>query len=107
MQPHNNHYIKKTSHARVINTERWFTPLLIIFPLLVSGLMIGTWYFKGYTQGIQTYNTELMIGVLILSINILFDIPFIKALSINQQQLGLFYPTNSKKNREDKHRSNQ
>jgi hypothetical protein len=107
MNPQTNQYLPRAPQSTVVKTELWFTPLLIIFPLIVSSIMISTWYLKGYNQGTPLYNAELIIGVLILIINICFDIPFLRSITISRQQLRLFSSPDAKKNREDKHRSNQ
>ena len=64
----------------VLRAELWLSPLLIIGPLVVSLLMIGNWYTYGYSLETSTYDGQLLLGVLILLGNLLFDIPFLKHL---------------------------
>jgi len=71
-------YIKKGSNfSKVIRTEILFTPLLIIFPLIVGIFLIHNWFDKGLDPA---YNGSLLLGITIIIGNIVFDIPFIKSL---------------------------
>ena len=74
-------YIKSdNSYEKVIRTEILFTPLLIIFPIIVSIFLIYDWFIRGFSVGNPAYNGELMLGIIILVDNIIFDILFIKSL---------------------------
>jgi hypothetical protein len=74
-------YIKKTENTdKVIRTEILFTPLLIILPMFVGLLFIYDWYNRGFLEGNSDYFGTLLLGIIILIINIIFDIPFIKSL---------------------------
>ena len=74
-------YMKKgNNYTKVIRTEIYFTPLLIIVPLIVSILIITDWYKRGFSLNNPAFNGELILGIVILVGNIAFDIPFIKSL---------------------------
>ena len=74
-------YLKKEkSTSKVIRTEVLFTPILVIVPFIVGLIFIYDWYVRGFIEGNSGFTGELMIGVVIISINIIFDIPFIKSL---------------------------
>ena len=78
----NKEYLKiEHKNFKVIKTEILFTPLLIVFPLIVAGTLISDWYLKGYVQGNSSaFEGELILGIIILIGNIVFDIPFVKSL---------------------------
>ena len=67
---------------RNIRTEVLFTPLLVILPIVIAIFLIYDWFCRGFLQGFSIYDSELMIGVIILIANIIFDIPFIRSLII-------------------------
>lgn len=68
-------------NLKVIKTEILFTPLLIIFPLIIAGSLISDWYLRGYVPGNSSaFEGELVLGIIILIGNIMFDIPFVKSL---------------------------
>ena len=68
------------NYAKVIRTEILFTPLLIIVPIIVSVFLIYDWFTRGFLVNNPAYDGELMLGIIILIGNIIFDIPFIKSL---------------------------
>lgn len=71
-------YIKKGSNfSKVIRTEILFTPLLIIFPLVVGFFLIFSWFDKGFDP---LYFGSFILGIVIIIGNIAFDVPFIKSL---------------------------
>jgi hypothetical protein len=71
-------YIKKGStFSKVIRTEILFTPLLIIFPLVVGIFLINSWFDKGLDP---IYFSSFILGIIIIIGNIAFDIPFIRSL---------------------------
>ena len=71
-------YIKKDNNfSKVIRTEILFTPLLIIFPIIVGIFLIYDWIDNGFAFH---YYGSLIIGIIIIIGNIAFDIPFIKSL---------------------------
>ncbi len=65
---------------KVIKTEAMLTPLLIILPLIVAVFLINDWFFSGFLKGNSAYNGELLLAIIILIGNIMFDVPFIKSL---------------------------
>lgn len=74
-------YLKKENNTKkVIRTELLLTPILVFMPLFIGLLFIYDWYSRGFTEGAFGYFGTLLIGVIILVSNILFDIPFIKSL---------------------------
>jgi len=74
-------YIKKEStDEKLLRAELLFAPLLIIAPVLISVFLINDWFVRGFSTGVSNYDGELLLAVIILSGNILFDIPFIKSL---------------------------
>ena len=74
-------YIKKEgANEKLLRAELLFAPPLIIAPVLVSVFLINDWFVRGFSTGISNYNGELLLAIIILSGNILFDIPFIKSL---------------------------
>ena len=68
------------NYVKVIRTEILFTPLLIIVPIIVSVFLIYDWFTRGFLANNPSYDGELMLGIIILIGNIIFDIPFIKSL---------------------------
>lgn len=63
-----------------LRTELLFTPLLVIVPILISIFLINDWYVRGFMQGNAAFDGELLLGIIILVGNMLFDIPFIRFL---------------------------
>ena len=72
-------YLKK-DNEKLIRMELWFAPLLIVSPFLVSILLIWNWFYRGYLTGSSAFDGELLLAVIIMIGNIIFDIPFIKSL---------------------------
>ena len=76
-------YVKKNYHfSRLIRTEILFTPLLIGLPLIVGSFLIYDWYIRGVVGNCTAYKGELILGIIIIIGNIVFDIPFIKSLRV-------------------------
>jgi len=74
-------YLKKEgTNKKLLRAELLFAPPLIIAPVLVSVFFINDWFVRGFSTGISDYNGEILLAIIILSGNILFDIPFIKSL---------------------------
>lgn len=73
-------YIKNHDNSKVIRTEILFAPLLIVLPLIVGFLLINDYYLRGFIGNNPNFFGELILGIVIIVGNILFDIPFIKAL---------------------------
>jgi len=68
------------SKLKVIKTEILLTPMLIILPLLVAGFFINSWFINGFSKGISSYNGELILAIIIIVGNIIFDIPFVSSM---------------------------
>ena len=74
-------YMKnQSSNERIIRTEILFTPLLVILPIFIGLMFIYDWYSRGFVEGNPGYLGTLIIGIIIIIGNILFDVPFIKSL---------------------------
>ncbi|MCK5261087.1 MAG: hypothetical protein KAJ44_02800 [Thermoplasmatales archaeon] len=71
---------KGRNNTRLMRLELWFTPLLIILPIVVSIFLIRDWFYRGFSLGISTYDGELFLAIIILVGNIVFDVPFLKSL---------------------------
>jgi len=81
MQKNDEEYLKtEYNNLRIVRTEILFTPLLVLLPLVISGLLINDWFFSGFSKGVSGYDGELMLAIIILVSNIMFDIPFIRSL---------------------------
>ena len=81
MEYNEKEYMKNESNdLRMVRTEILFTPLLVLLPLIVAGFLINNWYFSGFSKGVSGYEGELMLAMIILVFNIVFDIPFIRSL---------------------------
>ena len=82
-------YIKTNNHnAKAIRTEILFTPLLIIAPLLIGIFLINDWYVRGFSVNNPAYNVELMLGIIIIIGNVMFDIPFLKSLKTMRKEIN-------------------
>jgi hypothetical protein len=68
------------SDLKVVKTEIMLTPLLIVLPIVVAIFLINDWFFSGFLKGNSVYNGELLLAIIILVGNIMFDIPFIISL---------------------------
>ena len=74
-------YLKgNADDAKLVRTEVIFTPLLILLPVFVSILFFYDWFHRGFSMGSSAYDGELILAVIILVGNILFDIPFVSSL---------------------------
>ena len=74
-------YMKSQNNTeRVIRTEILFTPFLVIFPIFIGLLFIYDWYSRGFVEDNLGYFGTLVLGIIIIIGNALFDIPFIKSL---------------------------
>ena len=71
---------KKQTQPIILKAELIITPFLVIIPFIVSFIFIMEWYFNGFLQKNTIYNGELLIGIIIFFINILFAIPFLKGI---------------------------
>lgn len=81
MNKENMKYLQNgSSNAKIIRTEILLTPLLVFAPLAVGFLLIYDWITRDFLTGELDLLGELMLGIIILTCNIMFDIPFIKSL---------------------------
>ena len=77
----NMEYMKKEKNIKkIIRTEILFAPMLIIVPLIVGIIFIYEWYTRGFLSGDSSFNINLILGIIIIIGNILFDVPFIISL---------------------------
>ena len=75
------YYLKvKRSDKNIVRTEILLTPLLIGLPMIIGILFICDWFYRGFLTYSSVFNGELILGIIILVSNILFDIPFIRSL---------------------------
>ena len=74
-------YLKKEKNfSKIIKTEILFAPFLIILPLIVGSAFIYEWFSRGFITGDSSFDFELILGIVIIIGNIMFDVPFIKSL---------------------------
>ena len=71
---------KEKKNSSLNKIELWFTPILIIVPMVISLFFLQDWYFRGFLFNNSTYDNELLIGLVILIGNIIFDIPYLKSI---------------------------
>lgn len=77
----NMEYLKKERNTKkLIRTEILFTPILVIFPIIVGLILIFNWYIRVFLEGRIGFESELILGLIIIFGNLVFDIPFIKSL---------------------------
>ena len=80
-------YLKKEKgNVKLRRAELWLAPLLILAPILVSVFLINDWFVRGFSTGISRYDGELLLAVIILAGNILFDISFIKSIKTSSRK---------------------
>jgi hypothetical protein len=72
----------ETIQKLLLRLELWFAPLLIIVPLVVSFFFFSEWYIKGFSARSSLYDGELLIGLLLLIGNLMFDIFFLRSVRI-------------------------
>ena len=81
MDDTNKEYLKTDyDDLKIVKSEIFFTPMLIVLPLLVGVFFVYDWFCRGYSLGVSDFNGELIFGVIILVSNILFDVPFVSSL---------------------------
>ena len=81
-------YIKNVDsyENRIFRTENILVPLLVIAPLLVGFFLIHDWYLRDFLWNEFDLVGELMIGIIIIIGNIMFDIPLIRSLKRNKKR---------------------
>jgi hypothetical protein len=68
------------SDLKVVKTEIMLTPLLIVLPIVVAAFLINDWFFSGFSKDLSERDGELILAIIILIGNIMFDVPFIRSL---------------------------
>jgi hypothetical protein len=102
MKNNSKEYLKTDySNLKVIKTEILLTPILIILPLVVAGFLINDWFYSGFSKGVSSYDGELMLAIIILVVNIMFDIPFVSSM-VQYKKILSQYKKLSKKLKEIK-----
>jgi len=87
MEKKDMYYLKlKRSDKNIVRTEIFLAPLLIGLPLIIGILFIIDWFFKGFLTCSSVFDGELMLGVIILFSNVIFDVPFIRSLWMSFRQ---------------------
>jgi hypothetical protein len=72
----------KNIQKLLLRLELWFAPALIIIPIGVSLFFVWDWYMRGFSTGSSIYDGELLLGLLLLIGNLMFDIFFLRSLRI-------------------------
>lgn len=80
----------KKIYDKLVRAELLFMPLLIIVPILASAFLIYDWYTRGFLLSNSAFDIELILGIIILIGNIMFDIPFVKSLKTIRKQKDYF-----------------
>jgi hypothetical protein len=70
----------KVIQKLLLRLELWFAPLLLLIPFIVSLIFLWEWYVKGFIIGVSGYDGELLLGLLLLVGNLVFDIPFLRSI---------------------------
>ena len=73
-------YLETEDGEKRIKLEILFTPIILTVPFIVGVLLIYDWYNRDITLNQLELEGELMLGIIILIVNIIFDIPFVKSL---------------------------
>jgi len=69
-----------TIQRLLLRLELWFAPLLLLVPIIASVVFLLEWYTKGVINGSSEYDGELLLGLLLLVGNLVFDIPFVRSI---------------------------
>lgn len=80
MNEENMKYLKNNNNSKILRTEILFAPILIVLPFIVGILLINDYYTRGIIGQDPKYFGELILGLVIIIANIIFDIPFVKSL---------------------------
>ena len=86
MNEENMKYIKNNNNSKVLRTEILFAPILIILPFIVGVLLVNDYYTRGIIGGDPKYFGELILGLVIIIANIIFDIPFVNSLIAKKEK---------------------
>jgi len=76
-------YLETEDGGKRIKLEILFTPLILTVPFIVGILLIYDWYNRDITLNQLELEGELMLGIIMLVVNIIFDIPFVNSLRKN------------------------
>jgi len=77
---------KENIQKLLVRLELWFAPLLIIMPMSVSMFFIWDWYMRGFSQGSLLYDGELILGLLLLCVNFIFDVLFLRSIRLQKKK---------------------
>jgi hypothetical protein len=55
-------------------------------PMGVSMLLVGDWYVRGFSQQSSLFNGELILGLLLFSVNFFFDVLFIRSIRLQKKK---------------------
>ena len=69
-----------TIQKLLLRLELWFAPLLLLIPIIVSMVFLLEWYTKGVLTGSSVYDGEMLLGLLLLAGNLVFDILFVRSI---------------------------
>jgi hypothetical protein len=69
-----------TIQRLLLRLELWFAPLLLLVPIIVSVVFLLEWYTKGFINGSSEYDGELLLSLLLIVGNLVFDIPFVRSI---------------------------
>jgi len=73
-------YLETEDGGKRIRLEILFTPIIFTVPFIIGILLIYDWYNRDVTLNRLELEGELILGIVILIVNIIFDIPFVKSL---------------------------
>jgi hypothetical protein len=65
---------------QLVRAEVWSMPFFVLLPLFFSLWLLWRWYIHDSLHTTQTHTGELILGLIILIGNLIFDIPFVNLL---------------------------
>jgi len=71
--------VKKNMSGKQVKLEVLFTPLILIIPFIIGFLLIYDWYIRDFILNSLELKSELIIGVFIIFVKMVFDIQFIRS----------------------------
>jgi hypothetical protein len=77
---------KENIQKLLVRLELWFAPLLIIMPMSVSVFFLWDWYMRGLSKKSSLYDGELILGLLLLGVNFIFDVLFLRSLRVQRKK---------------------
>jgi hypothetical protein len=66
--------------------ELWFTPLLVIAPLVIGILILVESIGQGVVHGMAMYGSEFLLGCIILVGTLVFDVPFLRTMRFQKRK---------------------